>query len=135
MGRLTLGTLACVLLLGVVLSLAAYILFGLPVVRSLAGDTTPTQSIAVGAPALDTIEHDDYEVVTIPSPVQAVGPTEQPFLEATPLPSPEQEQVCQEDEPCWDCRFDGNERCGVEIEGVWYIIQFRDGSPESVSYR
>lgn len=43
--------------------------------------------------------------------------------------------TCQEDDPCWDCRFDGNEQCGVLIEGVWYVIHFRDGSPEGVTYR
>lgn len=46
------------------------------------------------------------------------------------IPSP-----IQEDDPNWDCRINGNQACGVEIHGVWYVIQFRDGSPESVTYR
>lgn len=41
----------------------------------------------------------------------------------------------QEDDPSFDCRFHGNEQCGVEIQGTWYVIQFEDGSPESVSLR
>jgi hypothetical protein len=45
------------------------------------------------------------------------------------------EEDVQEDDPNWDCRFNGNQMCGVEIMGVWYVIQFEDGSPLSVTLR
>jgi len=44
-------------------------------------------------------------------------------------------QPKQEDDPDWDCRFDGNQMCGVTIMGVDYVIQFEDGSPMSVDYK
>ena len=134
LGRLSLAALACVFLTGVALSLAIYIIFILPTVHAHAETIELGQTVTVSEVVTVDDLRDGYDVV--PSPVQAVGPTDDtggPFL-TREIPSPEQ-ATCQEDDPCWDCRFDGNERCGVEIEGVWYIIQFRDGSPESVSYR
>lgn len=95
---------------------------------------TPTETTApaiVQSDARDEVAPEEVGTsnpITVPSPIQATTPTQEPA--ASPAP-----EVCQEDEPCWDCRFDGNERCGVEIHGVWYVIQFRDGSPESVGYR
>lgn len=47
----------------------------------------------------------------------------------------ESDDIIHEDDPRWDCRFDGNEICGVEISGVGYNIQFRDGSPGLVTVR
>lgn len=32
----------------------------------------------------------------------------------------------QEDDPLFDCRLDGNRACGVQVHGVWYVIQFSD---------
>ena len=55
------------------------------------------------------------------------------------LPDPEPTtapvQTIEEDDPNWDCRFDGNQKCGVTIMGVDYVIQFEDGSPMSVDYK
>lgn len=30
----------------------------------------------------------------------------------TPAPMPTQKAGCHEDQPCWNCRIDGNKRCG-----------------------
>jgi len=57
---------------------------------------------------------------------------------ATSTPSPSSapaEHILQEDDPNWDCRFDGNQMCGVTIMGVDYVIQFEDGSPMTVDYK
>lgn len=80
-------------------------------------DKTGAQYLAVGTPNIEDAR-DTFEVIPAPLPL---------VVEDAP--------VIQEDDPNWDCRFDGNEMCGVEIHGVWYVIQFRDGSPESVGYR
>lgn len=48
---------------------------------------------------------------------------------------PSDTNVIQEDDPNFDCRFHGNEMCGVEIQGAWYVIQFEDGTPVSVRLR
>lgn len=135
LGRLTLGALTCVALAGIALSLAVAVLIA-PVHVALGHAEPaplPVQSLEV-EPVSYTETRDSYDVVVpIDSPTQLVmedgdPETGGPFLTKAPI-------TCQEDEPCWDCRFDGNQRCGVQIEGVWYIIQFRDGSPEGVTYR
>ena len=42
----------------------------------------------------------------------------------------------QEDEPGWDCRFDGNKQCGVFFEGIWQVISYdAEGNPVSVRPR
>ena len=41
----------------------------------------------------------------------------------------------QEDEPGWDCRTMGNQQCGVDIMGTWYVVEFIDGSPYEVYVR
>ena len=43
--------------------------------------------------------------------------------------------VANEDEPGWDCRIMGNTRCGVLIEDTWYIVDFIDGLPTTVTAR
>lgn len=126
------GAAACVLLTACAPSLLG------PTVAHSDDIPTCTDSIAdsggvcQGVPEWETPviedERDEY-TVTVPSPRQLGTPATddgQPFLT---------EDVITEDDPRWDCRFDGNEACGVEIEGVWYVIQFRDGSPEGVTYR
>jgi hypothetical protein len=35
-----------------------------------------------------------------------------------PVPLQFDQQVCQEDMPCWDCHSMGNRLCGNEIEGI-----------------
>ena len=50
--------------------------------------------------------------LTISAPVSE---TEQP---ATVSPT------IQEDDPNWDCRINGNQKCGVQIQGVWYVVDF-----------
>lgn len=50
-------------------------------------------------------------------------------------PGEEPEAEPQEDDPDFDCRYHGNGQCGVEIHGTWYVIEFVDGSPESVRVR
>lgn len=42
------------------------------------------------------------------------------------------EEVIFEDDPRWDCRWDGNRVCGVIVQGMRYLIQFQDGDPVSV---
>lgn len=44
-------------------------------------------------------------------------------------------ELIHEDDERWDCRFHGNQMCGVNVEGIWYLIQFEDGTPLSVSTR
>lgn len=38
-----------------------------------------------------------------------------------------------EEDPDFDCRTDGNETCGVQIEGDWYNVTFSDGQPVSIT--
>ena len=86
------------------------------------------QGICQGIPTWELEPRDGY---TIESPRQlgSEGTDDgHPFLTTDEPP-------IQEDDPRWDCRFDGNQTCGVEIEGVWYLVQFEDGSPVSVGYR
>lgn len=45
------------------------------------------------------------------------------------------EPELSEDDPNWDCRVHGNELCGVEISGTWYVVQFENGEPVSVEPR
>lgn len=41
-------------------------------------------------------------------------------------------EIIYEDDPRWDCRTMGNQSCGVEIGGLWYIVVFEDGQPVDV---
>lgn len=93
------------------------------------------------SPLADSAQATDEPAIVVVTPEPAPVVTIEPRDDYTVTPAPEtpatQEPgpVIQEDDPRWDCRFDGNEQCGVNIEGVWYVIQFRDGSPEWVGYR
>lgn len=44
-------------------------------------------------------------------------------------------EVVEEDDPRWDCRTMGNQACGVQVMGKWYVVQFEDGVPVSVRER
>ena len=78
-----------------------------------------------------------------PSPEPTGGnPTAEPTEDATPEPSPEPSvgfptaqptepaaapvltPAPAEDDPSWDCRTDGNRHCGVQVGGVWYVLDF-----------
>ena len=54
-----------------------------------------------------------------------------PEQEVTPTPGyehPDMPGVIQEDDPVFDCRTMGNMICGVEVEGTWYILDFKTGT-------
>ena len=44
-------------------------------------------------------------------------------------------EVIQEDDPRFDCRTMGNQKCGVEISGTWYVVSFIDGVATTVTLR
>jgi hypothetical protein len=103
-------------------------------------DVAPTWEESVTPESGQTLGTPDVATPTPPTCTDAIADAGgicqgTPEWELPQTVTPEPAVTCQEDEPCWDCRFDGNERCGVQIHGVWYIIQFRDGSPEGVTYR
>ena len=43
--------------------------------------------------------------------------------------------VANEDQPGWDCRSQGNARCGVWIVDQYYVVDFIDGYPVAVAPR
>lgn len=43
-------------------------------------------------------------------------------------PAPEPDSAIQEDESGWDCRTHGNQLCGVQVQGVWYVLDFATGT-------
>ena len=45
---------------------------------------------------------------------------------AEPAPASTVVQVCEEDEPCWDCAIDGNGICGPPMD---YSLPTADESP------
>lgn len=85
-------------------------------------------------------EPDGTVVITPSEP--AVDVIEPPFpgwtCDATGCVAPDADPIPREpheDEPGFDCRVHGNEMCGVQVHGMWYLIQFEDGSPVSVRVR
>ena len=62
----------------------------------------------------------------------SVAPSPEPVV---PTPSPtasvpyDAPGTIYEDDPQWDCRSMGNQICGVEIKGDWYLIGFNNGEP------
>lgn len=76
------------------------------------------------------------EIVHDPNATSPATPVIQPEPTPEPLVGDDNgDGVIHEDESGWDCRWDGNTVCGVEIEGMWYLIDFEDGSPVSVRVR
>jgi hypothetical protein len=89
--------------------------------------------VAVPAPAPAPVVETPAPVVETAIPVEipvAVLPpilSENPPVVYAPTPTPK-----MEDDPDWDCRWDGNQICGTTIYGESYLIQFEDGSPIAV---
>ena len=87
-----------------------------------------------------------------PEPVEP-SPAPEPEPELTPIPEPPFEyeeavpwvpgapigdlppEIIHEDDPRFDCRYMGNQRCGVEIHGVTYVITFDQGIPTGAYQR
>lgn len=44
-------------------------------------------------------------------------------------------ELINEDSPLWDCTTMGNETCGVEIDGVWWLIHYENGCEVSRELR
>lgn len=83
------------------------------------------------------------EPIVTAAPVPAPAPEPEPefdYVEAVPwvpgapigeLPP----EIIHEDDPRFDCRYMGNQRCGVEIHGVIYVITFENGAPTGAYQR
>lgn len=104
-------------------------------------------SAMFGASLVGAFEEEAYSAPEIEVAVPMVPPSEDGELavpttevpaEEELLPAPVQIEAperLEEDDPRWDCRIHGNERCGVEIMGTWYVVTFEDGLPEGVYVR
>lgn len=99
----------------------------------------------------------------VPPPIVEEPPAElpepilpaEPELTAAPAPEPEPTfdyveavpwvpgapigdlppEIIHEDDPRFDCRYMGNQRCGVEIHGTVYVITFENGAPTGAYQR
>lgn len=100
-------------------------------------------------PTVEPSPEPTTEPVPVPSPEPSTPVVPEPEL--TPIPEPTFEYMegvpwvpgapigdvppFHEDDPRWDCRYMGNQQCGVQIHGTWYLIHFNAGEPTGASIR
>lgn len=86
--------------------------------------------LALGAaPALSEGSHDinpfDSQPYATNAPEPAPTPAPEVIPEVTPAPEPEEALAePMEDDPNFDCRIHGNHKCGVEVNGTWYVLDY-----------
>lgn len=79
----------------------------------------PVVSETIPAPVQSATEQSkpwDVDTITAEPLVIKIDDIQLPTLPTLPEP--------QEDDPGFDCRIHGNHVCGVQIEGVWYLVNF-----------
>ena len=75
------------------------------------------------------------EVLPVPEPeptFEYVEPV--PWVPGAPIGDLPPEPI-HEDDPRFDCRYMGNQQCGVQISGTWYVVSFDAGTPTGVHLR
>lgn len=108
------------------LLITAGAILGAALTLTLALAPVPTDEPTPRPEASHTLEPTIGEPA-FPDPLPLDPIPEEPVYEGiTPtIPAPE---VIMEDDPRWDCRTMGNFTCGVEIQGVWYNLDFSTGT-------
>lgn len=93
------------------------------------GCTTDSECEALHGMKLDGTPTDIVlrtEITPLPDPIPTEDAPPPAPEEATPTLAPD--EVIYEDDPRWDCTTMGNMICGTDINGTWYLLDFKTGT-------